>query len=69
MKLWDSSNSPFTIYTTITPHSDSRSNYSTYVTSYVQYTTYKIIVCTEHATYFRANMRVTRKYEAGEWRA
>ena len=36
MKLWCTNNSPFTSYTTVTPHSDSR---SAYVTSHVQYTT------------------------------
>ena len=50
MKLWYTSNSPFTSYTTVTPHSDSRSDISAYVTSHVQYTMYKIIACIEHAT-------------------
>ena len=59
MKLWYTNNFPFTSYTTLTPHSDSR---SAYVTSHVQYTTYKIIAtCIERATALRANnMRVTR---------
>ena len=38
MKLWYTNNSPFTSYTTLTPHSDSRSDFSTYVTSHVHYT-------------------------------
>ena len=53
MKLWYTNNSPFTSYTTVTPHSDSRSDSSAYVTSHVQYTTYKIIACIERATCFR----------------
>ena len=40
MKLWYTNNSPFTSYTTVTPHSDSR---SIDVTSHVQYT--EVIVC------------------------
>ena len=35
MKLWYTNNSPFTNYTTVTPHSDSQ---SAYVTSHVQLT-------------------------------
>ena len=38
MKLWYTNNSPFTSYTTVTPHSDFRSDFSAYVTSHVQYT-------------------------------
>ena len=54
-------------YITVTLHSDSRSDSSTYMTSHVQYTTYKIIACIERATVLRDNiMRVTRKYKAGE---
>ena len=56
MKLWYTNNSPFTSYTTVTPHSDSRSDFSTYVTSHVQYTTYKIIVYIERATVLRADI-------------
>ena len=37
MKLWYTNNSPFTSYSTVIPHSDSRSNFSTYVMSHVQY--------------------------------
>ena len=67
MKLWYTSNSPFTSYTTVTPHSDFRSDLSAYMTSHVQYTTYKIIVCIERATVLCANiMHVTREYKAGE---
>ena len=67
MKLWYTNNSPLTSYTTVTLHSDSRSDFSAYVTSHVQYTTYKIIACIERATVLRANiMRVTREYKAGE---
>ena len=40
MKLWYTKNSPFTSYTTVTTHSDSRSNFSFYVTSHVQYTAF-----------------------------
>ena len=43
-KLWYPSNSPFTSYTTVTPHSDSRrSNFSAYVTSHIQYTTFTVL--------------------------
>ena len=38
MKLWYTNKSPFTSYTTITPHSDSQNDFSAYVTSHVQYT-------------------------------
>ena len=49
---------------TVIPHSDSRSDFSPYVTSYVQYTTYKIIACIECATMLRANItHVTREYK------
>ena len=44
MKLWYTNNSPFTSYTTITLHSDSRSDFSAYVTSHVRYTTYKFVL-------------------------
>ena len=67
MKLWYTNNSPFTSYTTVTPHSDSRSDYSAYVMAHIQYTTYKIIACNERTTALWANiMRVTREYKAGE---
>ena len=69
MKFWCTNNSPFTSYTTVTPDSDSGSDYSTYVTSHDQYTTYKIIACIECATALWANiMLVTRAsiYKAGE---
>ena len=67
MKLWYTNNSPFTSYTTVTPHSDSRSDTSAYVTSHVQYTAYKSMACIERATVLRANnMRVTHEYKAGE---
>ena len=61
MKLWYTNNSPFTSYTTVTPHNDSRSDFVAYVTSRVQYTTYKIIAtCIERATVLRTNItRVT----------
>ena len=66
-QLCHTNNSPFTSYTTVTPHSDSRSDFSAYVTSHVQYTTYEIIACIERATMLRANiMRVTRECKAGE---
>ena len=55
IKLWYTNNSPFTSYTTVTPHSDSRSDSSAYVTSHVEYTTYKIIACIECATVLQAN--------------
>ena len=42
IKLWFTNNFPFTSYTTVTPHSD---DFSAYVTSHVQNTTYKIIAC------------------------
>ena len=38
MKLWYTNNSRFTSYTTLTPHSDSWSDFSSYITSHVQYT-------------------------------
>ena len=42
-------------------HSDSGSDISAYVTSHVQYTTYKIIACIERVTVLRANItHVTR---------
>ena len=67
MKLWYTNNSPFTSYTTVTPYSDSQSDFSAYVTSHIQYTTYKIIPCIERATVLLAKiMRVTHEYEAGE---
>ena len=56
MKLWYTNYSPFTSYTTVTPHSDSRSDFSAYMTSHVQYTTYKISACIECATVLRANI-------------
>ena len=66
MKPWYTNNSPFTNYTTVTPHSDSRSDFSAYVTSHVN-TTHKIIVCIDSATVLRANiMRIAREYKAGE---
>ena len=67
MKLWYTNNFPFTSYTTVTPHRDSQSDSSAYVMSHVQYTTYKIIACIEHATVLQADItRVTREYKAGE---
>ena len=67
MKLWYTNNTPFTSYTTVTPHGYSRSDFSAYVMSHVQYITYKIIACIERATVLQANnMQVTRKYKAGE---
>ena len=64
MKLWYTNNSPFTSYTTVTPHSNSQSNFSAYVTSHVQYTTYKIIACIEHATVLWANItHITHEYK------
>ena len=61
MKLWYTNNSPFTSYTTVTPHSDSRSDFFPYVMSYIQYTAYKIIACIKCATVLQANiMRVTQ---------
>ena len=56
MKLWYTKNCPFTSYTTVTPPSASRSDISAYMTSHVQYTTYKIIACIERATVLRANI-------------
>ena len=50
MELWYTNNSPFTSYTTVTPHNDLRSDFFGYMTSHVQYTTYKIIACIERAT-------------------
>ena len=55
MKLWYTNNSPFTSYTTVASHSDYRSDFSIYMTSHVQYTTYKIIACIDRATVLRAN--------------
>ena len=67
MRLWYTNNSPFTSYTTVTPHSDSRSDFSAYVTSHIQYTTYKIIACIERTTMLRADiMHVMCEYKAGE---
>ena len=64
MKLWYTNNSSFTSYTTVTPHSDSRSDISAYVMSHVQYT---IIACIECATMLRANIiLVMYEYKAGE---
>ena len=60
-------NSSFTSYTIVTPHSDSRTDFSAYVTSDVHYTTYKIIACIESAPMLRADIiRVMREYKAGE---
>ena len=54
MKLWYTNNSPFTSYTTVTPHSDSRP----------EAPTYKIIACIECATvHYVCN---AREYKAGE---
>ena len=66
VKLWYTNNSLFTSYTIVTPHSDSRSDFSAYMTSHVQYTTYKIIVCIDCTTVLRAIMRIMREYKAGE---
>ena len=64
VKLWYTSNSPFTSYTTVTRHSDSQSDFSAYLMSHVQY---KFIARIEHAPALRANiMHVTREYKAGE---
>ena len=54
MKLWYTNNSPFTSYTILTLHSDSRSHFSSYVTSHVQYT-YIIAMSIERATVLRVN--------------
>ena len=63
MKLWYTNNFPFT-YTSVTPHSDSRSNFYAYVMSHLQY---NIIACIEQATVLQANiMHVTCEYKAGE---
>ena len=49
------------------PHSTSRSDFSAYMTSHVQYTTYKIIACIDRATVLRAIiMHVAHEYKAGE---
>ena len=56
MKLWYTINSPFTSYTTVTPHSDSQSDFSAYVTLHIQHTTYKINARIEHATVLWANI-------------
>ena len=68
MKLWYINKSPFTSYTTVTPHSDSQGDFLAYVTSHVQYTTYKIIAtCIERTTMLQANItQVMHKYKAGE---
>ena len=60
--LWYTNNSFSTCYTTINPHTDSRSDISAYVTSHD--TAYKIIACIERATVLRAN--ITRVTRAGE---
>ena len=67
LKLWYTNNSPFTSYTTVTPHSDSRSDFLAYVMSRIQYTyTYKIIAtCIERATVLWGDiMCVMREYKA-----
>ena len=63
MKLWYTNNSPFISYTALTPHSNSRSDFSSYVTSHLQY---KIIAtCIEHTTALWANnMHVKREYKS-----
>jgi len=55
-------------FTTLTPHSDSQSNFFSYMSSCVQYTMYKIIAtCIERTTtLWPYNMCVTREYKAGE---
>ena len=68
MKLWYTNNSPFISYTTVTPHSDSRSDFSAYVTSHIQHTMYEIIaMCIDCAAVLRADIRrITHGYKAGE---
>ena len=49
-KLWYTDKLPFTSYTTFTPHSCVRRDFHAYVTSCIEYTTYKITVtCIECA--------------------
>ena len=65
MKLRYTNNSPFTSYTTITPHSDLGPKRLRDVTRLIS--TYKIIARIERATLLWANItRVTREYKAGE---
>ena len=64
MKLWYTKNPPFTSYTTVTPHGDSREAIFLLTRRHVQYIAYKIIACIERATVLRANIvRVTRECE------
>ena len=60
---WNFGVPAFTSYTTVTPHSNSQSDFSAYVTSHIQYT---IIACIERATVLWANiMHISHKYKAG----
>ena len=57
MKLWNTNNTPYASYTTLTLHSDFRSDFSSYMMSHIQYTyTYKVIATyIKHATTLQAN--------------
>ena len=66
-ETWYTYNFTFTSYTTITPHSNSQSDFFAYVMSHVQCTMYRIIACIERATVLRANITcVTCEYKADE---
>ena len=65
MKLWYTNNSSFTSYTTFTPHSESRSDFSSYMTSNVHLLMYKIIaMCIERTTELWTNICVTCEYKS-----
>ena len=66
MKLWYTNNSLFTSYTTLTPHSDSQSNFFSLMLRHTfNVLTYKIVAtCIEHTTMFQAyNTRVKREFK------
>ena len=66
--FWYTNKFSFTSYATITPHSDSRSEFPTYMTSHIEYIlAYKIIAtCIEHATmHWAITMCVMYEHKAG----